>query len=172
MIDWLITLLTPHHDRSQFACGQPSLDRFLKESARQNQDKDVSRTFVLTRQGDARVYGYYTLAAGQIERASLPPKVSKKLPKYPVPVVVLGRLAVDESVKGQQLGRRLLWDALNRSLAAADADGVGVGIFAVLVDALDESAAEFYRRFEFESLQDLPLRLYLPLSTIRDARGK
>src|SRR5438067_13740084 len=98
MAEWLITALTTDHDRSQFSCGQPSLDRFLKESARQNQDKDVSRTFVLVRQGEARVYGYYTLAAGQIERESLPPKVSKKLPRYPVPVAVLGRLAVDQSL--------------------------------------------------------------------------
>lgn len=172
MPDWLITALTPDHDRGQFACGQPSLDRFLKESARQNQDKDVSRTFVLTRQGDPRVYGYYTLAAGQIERDHLPPKVSKKLPKYPVPVVVLGRLAVDQGVKGQQLGRMLLWDALNRCLAASDAESVGVGIFAVFVEAIDEAAAQFYGHYGFEPLVDSPLKLYLPLRTIRQALRK
>src|SRR6266540_6875394 len=104
MDDWHITALTAEHDRGDFDCAQPILDRFLKESARQNQDKDISRTFVLLRKSEKRVLGFYTLAAGQIERTSLPPKVSKKLPKYPVPVAVLGRLAVDRSMKGQKLG--------------------------------------------------------------------
>jgi GNAT superfamily N-acetyltransferase len=170
MSEWQITALTPQHDRSEFSCGQPSLDRFLKESARQNQDKDVSRTFVLARKGEVRVYGYYTLSAGQIDRASLPAKLSKKLPKYPVPVAVLARLAVDQTLKGQKLGRMLLWDALNRCLAASDSKSVGVGIYAVFVEAIDEAAIEFYRHFGFEPLNDTPDKLFLPLSVIRQAQ--
>ena len=166
MAEWVITALTPDHDRTSFACGQASLDRFLKESARQNQDKDVSRTFVLVREGEARVYGYYTLAAGQIEKTGLPPAVSKKLPKYPIPVVVLGRLAVDASVKGESHGRRLLNDALYRSLAASES----IGIFAVFVEAIDEPAADFYKHFGFTPLLGTPFKLYLPISTIRKAR--
>lgn len=168
MAAWIITPLTTDHDRSQFACGQPSLDRFLKESARQNQDKDFSRTFVLTRQSEMKAFGYYTLAAGENDRASLPPAVSKKLPKYPVPVVVLGRLAVDESLKGKGLGKLLLSDALRRCLVVADS----VGVFAVVVHAIDQSAADFYAKAaDFIPLQDTPLKLYLPMATIRTALG-
>lgn len=167
MDSWSIEPLGPDHDRSQFSCGQPSLDRFLKEFAGQNQAKDFSRTYVLVRDDDPCVCGYYTLSAGQIERERLPPKHAKKLPKYPVPVVVLGRLAVDESVKGAKHGRRLLWDALQRSLSAAEL----IGIYAVFVDAIDEPAAKFYERFGFIPLTDSPLRLFLPFSTIRKVGG-
>ena len=113
-----------------------------------------------------RVFGYYTLTVGQVDREGLPPKVAKKLPKYPVPVVVLGRLAVDQSVQKEQLGRRLLWDALNRSAAAAES----VGVFALVVDALDEGVAGFYRRFLFEPFADSILRLYLPIATVKALR--
>lgn len=167
MTSWQIVPLTADHDRSVFACGQPTLDRFLKESAWQNQVKGVSRTYVLTETGANRVVGYYTLTVGQVDRDGLPPKVAKKLPKYPVPVVVLGRLAVDQSVQKEQLGRRLLWDALNRSASAAES----VGVFAVVVDAIDEGAAGFYSRFLFEPFGDSLLRLYLPIATINKLRS-
>ena len=170
MDEWQITPLTHEHDRSQFGCGHPTLDRFLKDFARQNQDRDVNRTFVLVQKHDARVYGYYTLAAGQIERTSLPPKLSKKLPRYPVPVAVLGRLAVEATLKGQKLGRMLLWDALNRCLAASDVAPGGLGIFAVFVEAIDGPAIEFYRHFGFEPLVDSTDKLFLPLSVIRKSR--
>ncbi len=163
MADWLITPLSSKHDRSAFACGQPTLDRFLRESARQNQDRGVSRTFVLTRGDESRVFGYYTLAAGQIERSHLPPNSSKSLPKYPVPVVLLGRLAVDETVQAEGLGKRLLWDALQRCLSAS----ASIGVFAVFVEAIDEPAAAFYRHYGFIPFPDQPLKLFLPLNTIR-----
>jgi predicted N-acetyltransferase YhbS len=165
MMNWLITPLASHHDRSVFACGQPTLDRFLKQSARQNQDKGMSRTFVATQADEVRIVGYYTLSAGHIDHASLPLDVRKQLPKYPVPMVRLGRLAVDESVKGKGLGGELLWDALNRSLAASEA----IGVYAVCVEAIDEIAASFYRHYEFLPLPDQPLQLFLPLNTIRGA---
>jgi predicted GNAT family N-acyltransferase len=168
MSEWSVIPLDGNHDRSAFACGQLSLDRFLKESARQNQDKDVSRTFVLLRDEELRVYGYYTLSAGEVDKDALPSKVGKKLPKYPVPVAVLGRLAVDESVQGQDHGRRLLTDALRRSLTASES----VGLFAVIVDAIDDKAAAFYARFGFEPIPDLTSRLFLPLSTIRGAQPR
>lgn len=165
MTEWHIAALTPSHERNKFACGHPSLDRFLKESARQNQDKNVSRTFVLTRDGSVRVLGYHTLAAGQIEKSTLPPRASKMLPGYPVPVVVLGRLALDVSVKGQKHGRRLLSDALERILTASES----IGVYAVFVEAIDDSASNFYAHFGFEPLLDTPRKLYLPLDSIRDA---
>lgn len=165
MADWTITPLEATHDRTSFLCGEPSLDRFLKEFARQNEAKDFSRTYVLVRPEESRVVGYYTLAAGQIERENMPPGDVKKLPKYPVPVIVLARLAVDQTLKGEKLGRFLLWDALNRSLRIADE----MGIYAVVVDAIDETAAAFYQHFLFTPLPDQPLKLIRTMAGIRKA---
>jgi predicted N-acetyltransferase YhbS len=160
---WTICPLT-EHDRSQFDCGEPSLDSYLKQSARQNEEKGISRTFVLVREGEQRVLGYYTLAGGEIERDKLPPKVAKKLPKYPVPVILLGRLAVDRSVQKEKLGRLLLKDALHRALVVSKQ----IGCYAVSVQALNTTVAAFYAKFSFEPLPDDPLRLYLLLATLRE----
>lgn len=167
MSNWHIAPLTEEHDRSRFSCGQPSLDDYLKKYAKQNEGKDFSRTFVLVREQEARVWGYYSLSAGQIERASIPPKLAKSLPKYPIPAIVLARLAVDETMKGQSLGRRLLVDSFQRCLVV----GEQIGIHAVFVKAIDTGAAEFYQHFGFIPLLDSPLELYLPLATLRGALG-
>lgn len=167
MSTWQIIPLADAHDRSQFSCGQPSLNDYLKKYAKQNEGKDYSRTFVLVREQETRVWGYYTLSAGQIERASISPQSAKSLPKYPAPAIILARLAVDESMKGQSLGRRLLVDSLQRCLVVGDQ----IGIHAVFVKAIDTGAAEFYQHFGFIPLIDSPLELYLPLATLRAARG-
>ena len=163
MSNWQIIPLADDHDRSQFSCGQPTLDDFLKRFAKQNEGKDYGRTFVLVREQETRVFGYYTLSAGQIDRISIPPAAAKKLPTYPAPAVLLARLAVDESLKGQRLGRRLLVDAFHRCLAVS----TQIGIHAVFVKAIDTGAAEFYQHFGFLPLVDSPLELYLPISTLR-----
>lgn len=168
MTGWRIRTLDNEVDRTTFSCGQASLDRFLKESARQNQDKGASRTFVLLRDGEVRVFGYYTLAAGQVNTTDLPPKVAKKLPKYPVPVAMLGRLAVDSSVQGLRLGEMLLVDAIRRTLGASEA----VGMFALVVDALDDRAAQFYTHYGFERFPDRQDRLFLPLDVYRNRPRK
>jgi GNAT superfamily N-acetyltransferase len=165
MTAWAILPITDQHDRSQFDCGEASLDDFLKQYARQNEEKGVGRTFVLVREGEQRVLGYYTLAGGQFERDNLPPKAAKKLPKYPVPVVVLGRLAVDRSVQGKKLGDMLLKDALHRALNVSEQ----IGCYAVLVRALHAKAAEFYAKFGFVPFVSDPLQMYLPVATIRSA---
>lgn len=161
-MSFVVTPIAERHNRSQFDCGEPSLDNYLKQYARQNEEKGVGRTFVLVREGETRVLGYYTLAGGEIERDKLPPKAAKKLPKYPVPVVVLGRLAVDRSAQGEKLGRLLLKDALHRALAVSQQ----IGCYAVFVQALNTKAAEFYAKFGFEPLPDDPLKLVLPLVTL------
>lgn len=160
---WAIVSLAEQHDRSQFDCGESSLNDFLQKYARQNEEKGVSRTFVLVREGEQRVLGYYTLAGGQFERDNLPAKAAKKLPRYPVPVVVLGRLAVDQSAQGEKLGRVLLQDALHRALKVSEQ----IGCFAVYVRALNEKAAEFYAKFGFVTFASDPLQLYLPMDTLR-----
>ncbi len=164
-MDCAILPIADQHDRSQFDCGESSLNDFLKQYARQNEEKGVSRTFVLVREGEQRVLGYHTLAAGQFDRDNLPQKAAKKLPKYPVPVVVLGRLAVDRSVQGEGLGRVLLEDAMRRALNVSEQ----IGCYAVLVRALHAKAAEFYAKLGFVPFADDPLQLYLPIDTIRTA---
>jgi N-acetylglutamate synthase-like GNAT family acetyltransferase len=97
----------------------------------------------------------------------MPPQLAKSLPKYPAPAIVLARLAVDESMKGQSLGRRLLVDAFHRCLVVAEQ----IGIHAVFVKAIDTGAAEFYQHFGFIPLINSPLELYLPMSTLRTSLG-
>ncbi len=118
MDDWRIELLDPTHDRSGFRCGKPSLDEFLRSLVSQYEKRRLGRTYVAVLPNDRRVYGYYTLAAGSALIQHLPPKAARKLPKHPVPVALLGRLAVDQAAQGRGLGARLLIDALRRCLDA------------------------------------------------------
>jgi ribosomal protein S18 acetylase RimI-like enzyme len=111
------------------------------------------------------IAGYYTLAGYSVSPGELPPNVAKKLPRYPqIPAAMLGRLAIAEKYKGQGLGEHLLLDAMKRSL---DQSRV-MGLFALFVDAKDDNAADFYRRYEFIPLPTNPLRLFLPMKTIAD----
>ncbi len=106
--------------------------------------------------------GYYTLAAASVLLLDLSPKIQKKLPRYPsVPTVLMGRLAVDRTFRGQGLGGALLADALHRSALS------GIGAYALLVDAKDAQAEEFYRRHGFITLPESPQRLFLPLTVAR-----
>lgn len=158
-----IAPLEKSHDRSLFACGSAPLDRYLQLQAGQDADKRVAAPFVLTEPPARRVLGYYTLSASVINLTDLPGELAKKLPRYPqVPVTLLGRLAVDQVMKGRGVGAFLLMDALRRSLQAA----TEIAAMAVLVDAKDEAAETFYRRFSFQPLQLHPRRLFLPMRTI------
>jgi ribosomal protein S18 acetylase RimI-like enzyme len=162
---WEIAPLSRAHDREGFDCGEPSLDDFLARYARQNQDQGISRTYVATRPGANKVEGYFTLSTGSVAIRDLPEGERRRLPKYPVPVVHLGRLAVDRSAAGRGLGERLLVEALRTSLRAAET----VGAFAVEVVAKNDAARAFYAKFGFASLEDDRLHLYLPLKTVRRA---
>lgn len=160
---WNIEPLGKAHDRSSFACGKPSLDKFIRELASQYERRNMGRTFVVTRPPDSSVLGYYTLAAGAVAFQNLPADVSHKLPKHSIPVVHLGRLAVDERARGQGLGRLLLMDSLHRSLRLSDE----AGIFAVEVFALDDEARQFYLKYGFASLVNDQYHLYLPMKAVR-----
>jgi predicted GNAT family N-acyltransferase len=165
---WRIERLDRGHERQGFDCGKPSLNDFLHTLVSQYERRNLGRTYVAVREGENRVLGYYTLASGAVEVVSLPAKQAKKLPRHPVPVVLIGRLAVDQSVHGKGLGGLLLRDALARSLEVSER----LGIHAVVVDALDAVAKTFYERFGFLELTDHPMRLFLPISTIRAASEK
>jgi GNAT superfamily N-acetyltransferase len=160
---WRILALNRDHNRAEFGCGEPALDEYLAKFARQNHESGVARTFVAVHEGEpARILGYYSLAAGSINRANLPPSASR-FPKFPLPVARLARLAVDHTQQGKGLGDRLLFDAMSRCLRAAE----DVGIAAVIIDAKHERAKAFYSRYEFDALPDQPLTLWLPLPVLR-----
>jgi GNAT superfamily N-acetyltransferase len=168
MADWQIERLAPSHDRSGFSCGKPPLDNFLRTLVSQYEKRNLGRTYVAVRPGEGRVLGYYTLASGAIAFENLPGPTARKLPKHPVPVILLARLAVDQSVHGQRLGEGLLLDALHRSLELADT----LGIHAVEVDAIDQQAKAFYEKYGFLPLLDDALHLFLPIATAKDALGR
>lgn len=163
MSDRVIELLGSGHDRGAFSCGNTLLDEFLRRFANQHADRDFTRTFVATQRGSPAVLGYYSLSAGSLDLELLPESVRRRLPRHPVPVAHLGRLAVDRTVHGQGWGAYLLFDALRRSLRIS----AEFGVFGVEVFAIDESARDFYRHFGFEALTDDPLHLYLAMKTIR-----
>lgn len=156
---FIIEPLMASHSREWFDCGEESLNNFLKRFARQNDEKGLGRTYVAVKVGEPRIYGYYTISSGALSFETIP----EKLPRYPIPVVHLGRLAVDESAKGQRLGKALLADALKRAVSIADQ----LGIYAVEVYAMTENAREFYLKFGFAALQDDRLHLYLTVKKIR-----
>ncbi len=151
------------HDRSGFECGIPILDEWLTAKVSQFEKKDLARTYVLVETGSTLVKGYYALSNHTVIYESLPTDQAKGLPQIDMPVVLIGRLAVDRSVQGQKLGEFLLIDALRRAeyLAAK------IGIRAVEVHAINESAKHFYERYGFLTLSDDPYHLFLPMSIIR-----
>jgi GNAT superfamily N-acetyltransferase len=167
MADWHVERLDRSHRRGEFCCGKAPLDEFLRTLVSQYEKRRLGRTYVAVRAGDERVYGYYTLASGAVAFQNLPPDTARKLPRHPVPVALLGRLAVDRAAQGQGLGEFLLMDALGRCLELSGR----LGIFAVEVMALDPEAKEFYRKYGFVPLADDDLHLFLPMKTIAEGFG-
>jgi len=151
--------LSTTHDRAAFSCTTPSLERYLKQQARQEQDKRVAMVFVLTdRATHTTIVGYYTLSATGIAYADLPADIVRKLPRYPYqPAILIGPLAIDARFSGQGYGRRLLVDALRRSFE------IELGAVVIVVDAIDEAAQRFYEHFGFALLPDRGNRLYIPM---------
>jgi GNAT superfamily N-acetyltransferase len=168
MGEWQIEPLDRSHQRGDFCCGKAPLDDFLRSLVSQYDKRKLGRTYVAVLPSDKKVSGYYTLASGSIPFQNLPPPIAKKLPKHPVPVALLGRLAVDRAVQGRHLGEELLIDALRRCLELSDQ----LGIFAVEVMAIDPEAKHFYLRYGFVPLLDNDLHLFLPMKTIEGILGE
>jgi GNAT superfamily N-acetyltransferase len=158
------------HVREAFTCGKPRLDAFLKQQARQEQDRGVSVCWILPDPEDSRrICGYYTLSMYAIKVGDLPEDLKKRLPKYPeMPAALLGRLAVDSNYRGQGLGEHLLLDAIQKVLNASK----NLGTLALVVDAKDEEAASFYAHFGFIAFPSQPLRLFLPTATFEQILPK
>jgi GNAT superfamily N-acetyltransferase len=152
------------HDRVAFSCEQESLERYLKEHATQEIKKRVAAVYVLTPDGNT-IAGYYTLSQYAIEAGELPPELVQQLhlPRYDkLPATLLGRLARSKQFKGRGLGELLLMGALKRALEHSR----NIASVAVVVDAIDENARAFYRRYGFIDIPDHPNRLFLPMKTV------
>ena len=151
------------HDRKDFSCGKEPLDTYLKTQATQDIRRGLAACFVATTP-QGRIAGYFTLSSHSVPLSDLPEDYRKKLPsRMPIPVALLGRLAIDQEFKGHGLGSVLLTYALTtatRPDAAAS--------HALVVDALDEEAAEFYRHHGFKGFPSAPMRFFLPLAPYRE----
>jgi GNAT superfamily N-acetyltransferase len=156
-----VSLLESRHDRSHFDCGAEALNVYLKQFALQNQKKSIVRNYVTCR--GLRIVGYYSLAYGSAAQADVPLTLAKGIGKYPIPLMILARLAVDVHGKGQGLGKALLKDAVLRTLQAADI----AGLKAILVQAKDKAAEMFYAKHGFIPSPNDPLHLYFPLDPLR-----
>jgi GNAT superfamily N-acetyltransferase len=152
--------LDDSHVLGSFESGVPALDDWLRRRARMNQQSGASRTFVLCRE-DRRVIGYYALAAGAIASSEAPGRLRRNM-QDPIPMMVLGRLAVDGHEQSKGLGALLLRDALARTLRAAQE----IGIVGVLAHAISEEAKTFYQRWGFVEAPSHPMTLVVRLKDL------
>jgi GNAT superfamily N-acetyltransferase len=153
------------HELKEFTCGQPELDRFLIRHALQAQQMNSSQTYVGV--SDKTVIGFYTIVAGEVRHADAPERVVKGMPRHPVPLLVLARLAVHNEWQGRGVGSGLLLDALGRTLQVADI----VGVRSLAVHAKDDSAAAFYRHFGFAPSPSDSRHLFMLIKDIRAIVG-
>jgi predicted N-acetyltransferase YhbS len=151
-------------DRTSFDCGAEPLNDYLKKYALQNQKKDAARTYVITAEKN-RIVGYYTLVFGSVSFEETTAEISAGLGKYPIPVILLARLAIDKGEKGKGLGKALMRDALLRAVHASEI----AGLRAFLVHAKDAAAKSFYEKFGFEASPHNEFHLFLKMSDIRAA---
>lgn len=145
---------------TKFDCGVEELNTYLKRFAKKNDKLGIGRTYVLLK--NARVLGFYTVGMAQIEFNALPKSSQDKLPRYPIPAIRIGRLAVDLSDQGKGLGEILLMNALTRCLRVSEE----IAVFAVIVEAKNQQVKDFYLKYGFIPLEEHKLSLFLPISTI------
>jgi predicted GNAT family N-acyltransferase len=156
------------HDRATFACGEPSLDAYLHQQAAQHHRDGIATSHVLVESTKPRrIFGYYTLSAAQLFLSDLQEADRRRLPRYPVPAVRMGRLAVAIEAQSEGHGDFLLGHAVTRCLALREQLGVRV----MLVDALHAKAARFYRAYGFRPTAEGAQTLYLPLAADQVRRG-
>lgn len=151
------------HNRAAFSSNEPEFDRYLQTQAGQDSKRHVASTFVLCYQKQSTIIGYYTLSAAGVNVGDIPEDIVKKLPRYPqIPAALIGRLAVDKAYSGQGYGKFLLIDALRRTWEQS----AQVAVAMVMVDALDDSAAQFYEHFGFQKFPEMHNKLFIPMKTV------
>ena len=160
---WNFEPIQKKHKRQEFDCGNSKLNQYLSRYARQNDARGINKAFVATKaKTPLKIDGYYTISSSTIDFLSLPQNIQQKIPNYPIPAALIGRLAVDRSCQGKGLGTELLVNALIRIVNASQE----IGIYAVRVDAIDDRAKQFYLKHEFIPFEDAPLSLFLPIKAI------
>jgi GNAT superfamily N-acetyltransferase len=158
-------LLGKHHNRAAFSSGDESLDRYLRQQARQDMSRNVAQVFVLVEPSTVQLAGFYTLSAFSVRATELPEDVARQRPRYPlIPATMLGRLAIDNRYRGQGLGGVLLLNALRRAREASRL----VASVAVIVDAKNDHARSFYEHYQFQRFRSDEYRLFLPLNVVKD----
>ena len=157
--------LNPALDLSQFLCGEPELDDWLKRRALHNEESGASRTYVVCI--GRQVVGYYALSAGAAAHRDAPGRVKRNMPN-PVPVMVIGRLAIDLKFQGRGIGTALLKDAVLRTVQAAEI----AGIRAILVHAISESAKRFYQKLGFMESPTNPMTMMITVQAAADTLAK
>jgi predicted GNAT family N-acyltransferase len=158
---WDFVPIQKKHNCAEFDCGNHELNQYLRKYAKQNDKKGIGKTYIAVKPSTAKsIDGYYTISTSTIEFESLSEDTARKLPKYPIPAILIGRLAVDLNCQGEGLGEELLVDALNRIVQISEE----VGIYVVRVDAINQRAKQFYLKYEFLPFEDRPLFLFLPMN--------
>ena len=158
-----IERLAKAHDRKRFDCGNAALNSFLRQSARQHAERDISRTFVLIdEESPTTILGYFTLTVCEALPTRIPDRRLQHYP-HPMPAIRLARVAIDVNHQRGGLGALLLMDAMHRSLLIS----ANVGLIGIFVDAKDRDAATYYGKYGFVRLETDPLQLFLPIGTIR-----
>lgn len=150
--------LNTGHNLADFCCSDPGLNEWLKKKAMKNHSTGISRVYVICAENTSQVIGYYCLSTGSIQRNTAPGSYRRNAPDS-LPVIILGRLAVDRAYSGQGLGAALLKDAIYRTENIA----LQVGVRALVVHALDEQVRNFYTRFAFDASNTHPLTLLYPI---------
>ena len=162
----IIRPLEREDDRDRFRCGEPALDTFLRRHALSNHESGLSRIYVAVESRESRsVLGYYALSNTSVATDQLAAVVTERLPRYPIPAILIGKLATDERHHGRGLGRNLLRHALQTSLRVAELSAA----LGVLVDAKTPEVVGFYERFGFQVIPPMksPQPMFLPLATLR-----
>ena len=159
----IIQLLDSGHRRDGFDCGDAVLNGFLLRQAGQQQRRGFGKTYVALAEDGVSVAGFVTVSAGQVATSSL--ATQKKLPRYPAPMLRIGRLAVDKRHQGKGIGQDLLAFVLRLAVEFSQR----VGLYAVVVDAKHEQAKAFYVKLGFIACADSPLTLYLPVATLEQS---
>ncbi len=163
----IITPLNTAHNRPGFHCNVEALDNYIHKQAGQDIKRRINRVFVASLPDTPEVIlGYYSLSTLSIKLTQLPETLTRKLPKHPIPAALIGRLAVSKNVQGRGIGKMMLVDAIKRTLSVSEQ----IAIYAMVVDAINDTAKEFYEQFGFNRLSDDSPRLFLPLKSFEDNR--
>ncbi len=161
--NWIFCGLNKSLNRQSFDCGVAELNEYLQRYASQNHRKGIATTFVaLASTDDLQIAGYYSVSMAEMTIELLPIEFQKGLPRYPIPAMRIGRLAVDINRRREGLGKALLMECFRRAIFLSRE----IGIFAIVVDATNDSARDFYLKYGFIPLPSQPMTLFIPLATI------